>query len=176
MVTQKGLEKDAELADKIDKAVPGEGNPNARVVFVGEAPGRTESQTGRPFVGRSGKFLRNLIHEIGLKDEDVYITSPVKYLPKRGTPSSSDIAHGSTHLAKQLEIIDPQIIVLLGNVAYRALIDESASINKYHGKIIEKDKQKYFPTFHPAAAIRFQKIKKLIQQDFAKLRSITPNL
>lgn len=160
---------------KIGKAVPGEGNPNAKIVFVGEAPGKTESQTGRPFVGRSGKFLRQLITQIGLKEKDVYITSPVKYLPKRGTPSRSDINHGLTHLAKQLEIIKPELIVLLGNIAYKALIDKSASINKYHGKIIQKDKQKYFPTFHPAAGIRFQKIKKLILQDFPKLKFIIHN-
>lgn len=174
------LEKEAEKIakckecqkDKIGKPVPGEGNPDAEIVFIGEAPGKTESKTGRPFVGRSGKFLRQLINQIGLKEEEVFITSPVKYLPKRGTPSDADIAHGRTHLARQLAIIKPKLIVLLGNVAYRALIDASASINKYHGKIIERDSEKYFPTFHPAAAIRFQKIKQLIKQDFIKLKDI----
>lgn len=172
---------------KIGKAVPGEGNPNAKVVFIGEAPGKTESQTGRPFVGRSGKYLRQLIGQIGLSEDEVFITSPVKYLPattrslvgrggpKSGTPSKSEISHGTTHLIKQLKIINPKLIVLLGNVAYKALIDQSATINKYHGQIIKKEGKKYFPTFHPAAAIRFQKIKNLISQDFAALQSIIHN-
>ena len=158
--------------DKIGKPVPGEGNPNAQIVFIGEAPGKTESQTGRPFIGRSGKFLRQLINQIGLKEDKVYITSPVKYLPKRGTPSESEIAHGRIHLIKQLSIIKPKLIVLLGNVAYRALIQEPPSIYKYHAEVIEKDKQKYFPTFHPAAAIRFKKIKTLIENDFQILKKL----
>lgn len=181
MIKKELLEKEAKKIEncqlckigKIGKAVSGEGNSNAKIVFVGEAPGRTESQTGRPFVGRSGKFLRSLINQIGLNEDEVFITSPVKYLPKRGTPSKSDIKHGLTHLSKQLEIINPKIIVLLGNVAYQSLVDQSASINKYHGKVIQKDHRKYFLTFHPAAAIRFQKIKKLILQDFAKLKVLT---
>src|ERR1043166_605202 len=79
--------------NSIGKPVPGEGNPNARIIFVGEAPGKTEAATGRPFVGRSGKFLRTNIQKIGLNDvKDVYITSPVKYLPKRGTPDKRQIA------------------------------------------------------------------------------------
>jgi len=184
------LEKEAEKIKnckeckigKIGKAVPGEGSPNAKIVFVGEAPGKQESKVGRPFIGRSGKFLRQLINQIGLREDDVYITSPVKYLPahrslgaggpKRGTPSKSEIAHGATHLVKQLEIIKPKIIVLLGNVAYKALINQTAQINQYHGKVIKKDHRRYFPTFHPAAAIRFQKIKNLIIQDFSNLKFI----
>src|SRR5258708_22376279 len=82
---------------KSGKAVPGEGNPNADLMFIGEAPGRTEAATGRPFVGRSGKLLRSLILDAGLQENEVYITSPVKYLPDRGTLTSDDIAHGMTH-------------------------------------------------------------------------------
>ncbi|MFZ5845746.1 MAG: uracil-DNA glycosylase, partial [Patescibacteria group bacterium] len=83
---------------KVGKSVPGEGNPNAKIVFIGEAPGRQEAKTGRPFVGRSGQFLRQLIRQIDLREEDVFITSPVKYLPKRGTPLVEDIKHGREHL------------------------------------------------------------------------------
>ena len=73
--------------------VPGEGNPEAKVVFIGEAPGRQEAKTGRPVVGRSGKLLRATMLEAGLSEEEVYITSPVKYLPLRGTPSRENILH-----------------------------------------------------------------------------------
>src|ERR1700685_3374875 len=79
---------------KNGKAVPGEGNPDAKIAFIGEAPGKQEAVIGRPFIGRSGQLLRSLIREIGLKEDEVYITSPVKYLPERGTPTSEDIAHG----------------------------------------------------------------------------------
>src|ERR1700729_1380627 len=93
---------------KSGMAVSGEGNPDADVVFIGEAPGRQEAATGRPFIGRSGQLLRSLIREIGFDDEkDVYITSPVKYLPDRGTPTSADIAHGRIHLMKQFSVIQP---------------------------------------------------------------------
>src|SRR6266498_2582201 len=125
MDKQKELDKLAhEIAQckicKVGKSgmvVPGEGNPDADVVFIGEAPGRQEAATGRPFIGRSGQLLRKMIREIGLDDEkDVYITSPVKYLPDRGTPTSSDIAHGRIHLMKQFAIIKPKVVMLLGRV------------------------------------------------------------
>lgn len=165
--------------DKSGKAVPGEGNPNASIVFIGEAPGRQEAKTGRPFVGRSGKFLRSLIKEIGLKEDEVFITSPVKYLPNSGTPSKSDINHGRLHLLKQLKIIDPKIVVLLGKVACFGVLEEEIAINKRHGEIIKKNPSgssgqvwKYFITFHPSAALRFPPIKKLFVGDFQKLQSV----
>lgn len=155
---------------KIGKTVPGEGNPDARIVFIGEAPGRTEAETGRPFVGRSGKLLRAQITNIGLKEKEVFITSPVKYLPKRKTPSISDILHGRTHLNKQLKIINPQIIVLLGNTAIQAVLEKPYPINTWHGKKIERRGKTYLLLFHPAAALRFVRIKKLFLEDFEKLK------
>jgi DNA polymerase len=163
---------------KIGKAVPGEGNPDAKIVFVGEAPGREEAKVGRPFVGRSGKFLTQLLLQIGIKREDVFITSPVKYLPagrqslpKRGTPTNKDITHGMTHLFKQIEIINPKLIVLLGQVAVKALL-EKGNISEMHGEMVKKGNRLYFATFHPAAAIRFPKIKALIIDDFKKLKEL----
>lgn len=150
-------------------AVPGEGNPAADIVFVGEAPGKTEALTGRPFVGRSGKLLRSLISSIGLSEKDVFITSPVKYLPDRGTPSAQDIAHGRIHLEEQLKIIEPKLIVLLGSVAAQALLQYKIPIKTDHGKLIEKDKRHYFVTFHPAAALRFPPLLSLIKEDFDTL-------
>lgn len=158
--------------DKIGIAVPGEGNPNADIVFLGEAPGKQEAKAGRPFIGRSGKLLRLLIKEISLDEKDVYITSPVKYLPKRGTPNRSEIKHGKIHLLKQLEIINPKIIVLLGSTACKALLDEPISVTKEHGKMIKRTNKTYFITFHPSAALRFPKIKTLILEDFKKLKLI----
>lgn len=157
---------------KTGKAVPGEGNADAEIMFVGEAPGRQEAVTGRPFVGRSGKLLRKMIVEVGLKEEDVFITSPVKYLPKRGTPTPRDIAHGRVHLFKQLEIINPKIIVLLGSVAVQGVLGRKIPVMKEHGAVIEENGRKYFITLHPAAALRFPPLRKLIESDFKKLKKL----
>jgi len=157
---------------KNGKAVAGEGNPDADIVFIGEAPGKQEAATGRPFIGRSGQLLRSLIREIGLKEEDVYITSPVKYLPDRGTPTSEDIAHGRAHLMKQFAVIHPKVVVLLGRVAAEGVLQKKVFVSKEHGAVIEeKDGIKYFLTLHPAAALRFpQKYKPLLQEDFQKIK------
>ena len=159
---------------KIGVAVSGEGNPDADIVFIGEAPGKTEAKTGRPFVGRSGQLLRSLIRDVlGLDDEkDVYITSPVKYLPERGTPTPADIAHGKTHLDKQLAIVDPKIIVLMGAVAAQGVLNEKIAVKSDHGKVIERGGKKYFITVHPAAGLRFPPLRETFQEDFQKLREI----
>lgn len=168
---------------KSGKAVPGEGNPDADIVFIGEAPGKNEALVGRPFIGRSGKLLRTFITQVlGLKEDQVFITSPVKYLPDSGTPSSSDIAHGKTHLEKQLEVINPKIIVLLGRVAVEGVLGLKVQVKKDHGKIIEKDgpsrvgeprrKRKYFITLHPAAVVRFAKNRADFESDFKKLSNL----
>lgn len=156
-------------------AVPGEGNPNAAVAFIGEAPGKQEAVTGRPFIGRSGQLLRSLIRGIGMQEEDVYITSPVKYLPDRGTPTSKDIAHGRIHLMQQFAVIKPKVVMLLGRVAAEGVLEKKVAVAKEHGQVIEeKDGIKYFLTFHPAAALRFpNKYKPLLQEDFNLLKSIT---
>lgn len=161
--------------EKIGVAVPGEGNPNAEVVFIGEAPGKQEAVTGRPFIGRSGQLLRKMIREIGLDDiQDVYITSPVKYLPKRGTPTSQEIAHGRTHLMKQFAVIQPKFVVLMGRVAAEGVLQKKVFVVKEHGKVIEESGGiKYFLTYHPAAVLRFPgKFKKLMEEDFGTIKKL----
>ena len=152
--------------------VPGEGFADAKVVFIGEAPGRQEAKTGRPFVGRSGRLLRSMISEIGLKEEDVYITSPVKYLPLSGTPSRENVLHGRRHLMKQLAIIDPGIIVLLGNIACLALLDRKVAMRKEHGTVVRSAGGTYFITYHPAYALRFPDGKKEMREDFGALAKL----
>jgi DNA polymerase len=161
---------------KSGKAVPGEGNPDANIVFLGEAPGRNEAKTGRPFIGRSGKLLRSLIKNLGLKDTDVFITSPVKYLPDYITPTPKDILHGITHLNKQLDIINPHLIVLLGSTAAYAMLGEKIPILKRHGEVFNKDDRIYFLTLHPSAAMRFNKFRSLIDLDFMNLKSLLKSL
>ena len=157
---------------KSGKMVFGEGSPNAKIAFIGEAPGRKEAETGRPFVGRSGQLLRSQVRSIGLSEDEVYITSPVKYLPDRGTPSKQDIAHGKVHLDRQLEIIKPKIVVVMGSTAAKALIDGPIFVAKQHGTIVQQNKVKYFLMYHPAAAIRFQKLRKVFEEDFQKLKQL----
>lgn len=203
--TQKLLEiaqeiEDCEICkrDSIGKAVPGEGNPNAKIALIGEAPGRKESETGRPFVGRSGQLLRSTLEEIGIKPEETFITSPVKYLPKRparnvlqrnaggGTPSKQQIAHGKVHFDKQMEIINPEIIVLMGKVAVWGVLGIEIPVLKRHGEIIEVPSagslrsdsgqtgqaRKYLITIHPAAVIRFKKYREIFIKDLLKLKNL----
>lgn len=161
--------------EKTGISVPGEGSPDAKVVFIGEAPGRLESQIGRPFVGRSGKYLRAQILSSGLNEKDVFITSPVKYLPIHKTPKPYEIAHGRLHLNDQLRVIDPRIIVLLGSVAAQAVLEEKPLLTKDHGKIVEKDGKTYLLFYHPAFIIRFPKYKDEFEKDFTALKEFINN-
>ena len=154
------------------KAVPGEGNPDAEIMFIGEAPGKEEAKTGRPFVGRSGKYLRTLIKDIGFHEHEVYITSPVKYLPARGTPSRENVVHSRTHLLAQISVIDPKIIVLLGSIACFAVLGQSIPITQQHGRVLHREGRTYFITFHPAAALRFPERKIELEGDFQKLKAL----
>ncbi len=156
----------------IGRAVPGEGNPDAHIVFVGEAPGRKEAETGIPFVGRSGQLLHKYIQTIGLSEKDIYITSAVKYLPQKGTPSLKQIIHARFHLLKQLAIINPHIIVLLGKTAITSLLQEKVLLKKEHGHIIEKDNRKYLLIFHPAAVLRFPQLREAFFEDFRVLQNL----
>ncbi len=158
--------------DKIGVAVPGEGNANADIVFVGEAPGKQEAAKGHPFIGRSGKLLRGILRDSGFAEEDVFITSSVKYLPKRGIPTQADIDHGRIHLLAQLAVIDPKVVVLLGSTACKAVLGEPKKILEEHGKIIKKDGWKCLITIHPAAVLRFPKYKPIMVADFQKLSSL----
>ena len=147
-------------------AVPGEGPVNSRVMFIGEAPGASEDESGRPFVGRSGEFLASMIKEIGLSRNSVFITSILKSRPPNNrTPTRAEINACRPYLEKQIEIINPQIVVLLGGVAISSLIGPW-KVSEAHGKFYETDDRKYFLTFHPAAALRFPKVRAAMREDF----------
>lgn len=156
--------------NKVGLAVPGEGSADARVVFIGEAPGKEEAKTGRPFVGRSGKVLRSLIATLGYKEQDIFITSPVKRLPVHVTPTDEEIDHGRTHLDAQLAIINPKVVVMLGRVAGVALLKKNFSIGRDHGTFIEENGRTYFLTYHPAAPLYSPSVKVELVKDFKKLK------
>lgn len=153
-------------------SVPGEGNPDADLVFLGEAPGKKEAATGRPFIGRSGQLLRRQIRMSGIDESKVFITSPVKYLPDRGTPTATQIAHGRVHLEKQLAVIQPRYIVLLGKTACHAIFGKSIEILKEHGTLRREDGRTYLITLHPAAVLRFPKYASLFAKDFSLLMDL----
>ena len=157
------------LHETRNNAVPGEGPCDASVMLVGEAPGAKEDETGRPFVGRSGQLLDTLLEEIGLTREDVFITSILKSRPpKNRTPTQFEINICRPYLEHQIELIKPQIIVLLGGVAISSLIGPW-KVSESHGRFFESGSQTYFMTYHPAAALRFPKIKSHMRDDFKKL-------
>jgi DNA polymerase len=157
---------------KVGLPVPGEGNAAADIVFIGEAPGKEEAKTGRPFIGRSGKLLRQLINETGLSENEVFITSPVKYLPEYVTPTPEDVAHGRVHLMEQFKIIEPKVVVLLGRVAALAVLEKDISVAKERGTVVEKDGLKYLMTYHPAAPLYSPKVKAELLKDFEKLKTL----
>lgn len=160
-------------ARKKGELVVGEGSSSAKIVFVGEAPGKEEIKTGLPFIGRAGKVLRELIKSAGLTPEEVFITSAVKYLPKTYiTPKPNDIDHGRTHLFAQLEVIQPKVIVILGNTAALSLLHEKFSISQAHGTIIKQGVYTYFISYHPAAPLYAPKLRETIFKDFKKLKRL----
>jgi uracil-DNA glycosylase family 4 len=153
--------------------VPGEGPANAKIVIVGQAPGVEENETGRPFVGRAGKFLNKLLKIAGIKREKVFITSPLKCLPQppiNRKPKKEEIEACLPWLKKQIEIINPQKFILLGEVAFSVFFPNK-KLGSFRGKLIKKDGREYFVTYHPAAGLRFPKIKKILERDFKKLRN-----
>lgn len=151
---------------KQGRAVPGEGDPHARRIFIGEAPGRDEAATGRPFTGRSGKLLTKMLEAVGIDRKDVYITSPVKYYPGKRAPTKKEIDHGSIHLKRQIDAISPDVIVLMGRTAIQAMLPgKRIMLGEDHGRFMGR----FFITYHPAAALRFPEIRKLMESDLRKL-------
>ncbi|MHA1743836.1 MAG: uracil-DNA glycosylase [Candidatus Heimdallarchaeota archaeon] len=153
-------------------AVPGEGPERSNIFILGQNPGKNEDIQGRPFVGVSGKFLEELLASIGLNRKEVFITGAVKcHTPKNRRPTKHEIEACKPYLLEQIKIIKPKIIVLLGSVAAEAIFGDG-KINKFRGKLIDKNGILYFSTFHPAAGLRFPKIRKKMEEDFKKLKQI----
>ncbi|MDP3698535.1 MAG: uracil-DNA glycosylase [Nanoarchaeota archaeon] len=158
-------------------AVPGDGPKDAKIMIVGEAPGEEEDRHGLPFVGRSGKFLDKMLGMAGLDRKNIFITNTVKHRPpKNRAPKVSEIkACKELWLDKQIEILRPTLIIILGGVALKTLTKET-SVEKAHGTVLKKEKQQYFVTFHPSAALRFPETKKKMEDDFRKLKKITQKI
>ena len=153
-------------------AVPGEGPANAKIMLVGQAPGAMENLKGVPFCGRAGKFLDYLLKIAGINRKKIFITSPIKcFPPKNRKPTKKEIEACLPWLKKQIEIIKPKKFILLGEVAFSVFFSDK-KLKDFRGKWIEKNGKFYFPTYHPAAGLRFPKIKKILERDFEKLKKI----
>ena len=161
--------KKCELCNTRNNAVPGIGNENADVVFIGEAPGKNEDQHGEPFIGTAGKKLNDALESVGLTRNSVYITNIVKCRPPNNrVPNDIEKAMCSNYLEDEIAIINPKIICLLGNTPYYSILG-GKEISKNHGKFISKDNRMYFVTFHPAATIYNQKLVNVFKNDISKL-------
>ena len=165
------------LCETRRNAVPGEGSAIAKVMFVGEAPGEQEDIQGRPFVGAAGKLLTELLASIGLRREDVYITNVVKCRPPKNRPPRKDeVASCKPYLERQFSIIAPRVICPMGNSAISSLIDENKSVTELHGIPFEVGETTYFPMYHPAAALYTFQLRRVLEEDFKKLRALLDSL
>jgi DNA polymerase len=150
-------------------AVPGEGPPDAQLMFIGEGPGATEDKTGRPFVGAAGQLLEHLLGTIGLTRDDVYITNVVKCRPPMNRdPEPDEIESCKPYLGRQLKIIDPPIIVTLGRFAMERWLPDK-KITRVHGQGFRYGSRLIVPLFHPAAALRRPEWQVALEQDFLRL-------
>lgn len=164
------------LSETRINAVPGKGNFTADVIFVGEAPGKSEDQKGEPFVGAAGKKLTLALESIGVSRDSVYITNIVKCRPPENrVPANNEVEMCGSYLKKEIEIIEPKIICVLGNTAYGSLLGGD-SISKNRGKIIKFQDRLYFLTFHPAATIYNQSLFEVFCDDLKRLFFLTKEL
>jgi len=165
-----------ELSETRNNSVPGKGNYKADVIFVGEAPGKNEDVNGEPFIGIAGKKLTMALESAGVTREEVYITNIVKCRPpKNRVPTTDERNTCQNYLEKEIDIIKPKIICILGNTAFNSLLNGN-EITKFRGKIAKKNNQLYFLSVHPAATIYNQKLISVLKKDMKKLFKLTKEL
>jgi len=163
-----------DLSKTRTNVVFGEGNPKAKLMFIGEGPGEMEDKTGRPFVGRAGKLLTKIIENVlELTREDVYIANIVKCRPPNNrVPSIEEAESCKPYLLKQIEIINPEILVCLGKTAFMYLLNENLPISRVRGQIFEYKGRKVIPTYHPSFLLRNPSAKKEAYKDFLLIKSM----
>ena len=159
------------LCEHRNHIVPGEGNPNAQLMFIGEGPGQEEDRLGRPFVGRSGELLTRMIHAIGIERSEVYICNIVKCRPPRNrVPEADERAACMDYLRQQVALVRPKVIVCLGSTPTRALLGEDMRITRDRGVWQLRKGVWFMPTYHPAALLRDEDKKRPAWKDFQAVR------
>jgi DNA polymerase len=160
------------LAKTATQLVFGDGNPDADIVFIGEAPGKKEDEVGKPFVGAAGKFLNEMLESIDLKREDVYITNIVKYRPPNNRdPYPDEKQEFLKYLESQLEVIQPKLVVTLGRHSLNCFLPD-LQIGRVHGQPKRYRGRVYLPLFHPAAALYNGGMRQTLMEDFSLIPSI----
>lgn len=163
---------DCSLSETRNRAVPGEGPVNAQILFVGEAPGYNEDIQARPFVGRAGMFLNELLKSVQLERGEVFITNIVKCRPPNNRdPESTEIAACKKYLDKQIELLKPKIIVTLGKHSLNKFLP-GQKIGLHHGKSQVIDGQIILPLYHPAAALHNGSLRNVLLNDFKEIRKV----
>lgn len=158
------------------KTVPGTGDPHATIMFIGEAPGYHEDQQGKPFVGPAGQFLDELLASIGLKRDNVFIANVVKCRPPNNRdPQPDEIAACAHFLQRQIQAIQPKVIVTLGRYSM-AKFFPGETISRIHGRARRQNGVIYFPLYHPAAALHQPALRRTIEEDFKKLPELIASL
>jgi DNA polymerase len=162
----------SELATTATQLVFGEGNPAAEVVFIGEAPGKSEDKEGKPFVGASGKLLTEMLKSISLSRQDVYITNIVKYRPPNNRdPLPDEKLAFLPYLQAQLDVIEPDLVVTLGRHSLNCFLPD-LSISQVHGQPKRYKGRVYLPLFHPAAALYNGSMRQTLMEDFGRIPAI----
>ncbi|HXF44260.1 MAG TPA: uracil-DNA glycosylase [Candidatus Paceibacterota bacterium] len=173
---EREMEADRSLPLQESNLVFGEGNPDCKVMFIGEGPGFYEDKMKRPFVGRAGQLLDRLIAGIGWRREDVYITNIVKRRPPENRdPFPNEIAAYAPYLTRQIEIIGPTVIVPLGRFAMNYFLPQ-AKISRDQGKLFKSGGRYIYPLFHPAAALRGTETLNALTSSFMKLPDMLKKL
>ncbi len=177
-VHKKWIEKcECKLRKTATQAVPGDGSPDAEIVFIGEAPGHKEDEGGKPFVGAAGKFLAEMLSLINLKREDIYITNIVKYRPPDNRdPLPEEKSACREWLLEEIKTISPKVIIFLGRHAMNNFFPE-LQISKAHGKLLIKSfaglaTKYFFPLYHPAAALYDGSMREVLIEDFKKIPKV----
>jgi DNA polymerase len=161
------------LCETRRNAVPGEGSEDAKVMFIGEAPGEQEDTQGRPFVGQAGKLLTELLWSIGLRREEVFITNIVKCRPPANRPPRKDESSAcKDYLNRQLKLVNPRIICPMGNSAIRTIMNLDQSVSELHGVPFKIASSTYLPLYHPAAALYTSTLRKVMEEDFKRLKKL----
>jgi len=159
------------------QVVFGTGNPQASIMFVGEAPGFYEDREGVPFVGAAGKLLTELLQSIGLDRSDIYIANVIKCRPPNNRdPLPDEIATCKPYLLQQIELIHPKLVCTLGNFATQTLLEKKVGITKVRGHAIQLADFVVFPLLHPAAALHQSNLKVPLKEDFQKLKTVLEHM
>lgn len=158
-----------DLAKTATNLVMGEGNPDADIIFIGEAPGKNEDEQGKPFVGAAGKFLNEMLASIGMKRDDIFITNIVKYRPPNNRdPLPEEKEAFWPYLLRQIKVIEPKLIITLGRHSMEYFLP-SQKISQIHGQAKRRGDLVILPLFHPAAALYNTNMRQTLIDDFAKI-------